>query len=191
MPSSVTNDLITSPSMEPWRCSHGDAETIGKAVQPLAYLQWSHGDVAMEMFQQKGGAGTVSALQWSHGDVAMEMRRQDSPLRYLPAPSMEPWRCSHGDRTSVITARPCSSYLQWSHGDVAMEIGSRPIPMTHYSRPSMEPWRCSHGDFLAWWGPLCSEINLQWSHGDVAMEISQASRSTAILASTFNGAMAM
>ena len=70
----------------------------------------------------------MSALQWSHGDVAMEITLMSDVDEVLHRPSMEPWRCSHGDslsRSRMVITLLC---LQWSHGDVAMEISSDVIP---------------------------------------------------------------
>ena len=54
----------------------------------------SHGDVAMEMNCRRG----IRDAFRSHGDVAMEIAQLLFGC-HLPecVPSMEPWRCSHGD----------------------------------------------------------------------------------------------
>ena len=69
---------------------------------------------------------------WSHGDVAMEIRVFGGNLAApVYRPSMEPWRCSHGDNLHEHVRAD----LQWSHGDVAMEMSNgvrvlRARPMT-------------------------------------------------------------
>ena len=41
-------------------------------------------------------------LQWSHGDVAMEIFEEFARPVLLEIPSMEPWRCSHGDVVRLV-----------------------------------------------------------------------------------------
>jgi|GEM_PF-4291719 len=108
------------PSMEPWRCSHGDVEISTPWTLSIP-LQWSHGDVAMEIGLLGIFGGMAADLQWSHGDVAMEILGDLCLEVSLTIPSMEPWRCSHGDPRQK-------------------EVPELQEP------PSMEPWRCSHGD---------------------------------------------
>ena len=77
--------------MRPWKTRHGRRDR-----RPSGWLQWGHGDEAVEDLVDAGGMGCYRWLQWGHGDEAVE-------------------------DLSPAGGRGWRNLLQWGHGDEAVE----------------------------------------------------------------------
>ena len=80
------------------------------------WLQWGHGDEAVEEIPTAARAVADWRLQWGHGDEAVEEARIGLPI---------------ATRIS----------LQWGHGDEAVEEAAAPIRTREVNRASMGPRR--------------------------------------------------
>ena len=68
----------------------------------------------MEMSRPPRDSTALPHLQWSHGDVAMEIDSEANLTAYVVLPSMEPWRCSHGDAKQAKLQESAPPALQWA-----------------------------------------------------------------------------
>ena len=132
-------------SMGPRRWSRGRGHAIAAVRPSPRWLQWGHGDGAVEERRLVAHlASRRNTLQWGHGDGAVEERWPHrcaaGQSGFNGATAMEPWK-SHGSLASVaVTVR-----LQWGHGDGAVEeLRSRPSERPR-TGASMGPRRWSRG----------------------------------------------
>ena len=111
---------------------HGDeaVEEVGLASLQFGGgpLQWGHGDEAVE----EGDLLTTNlrpySLQWGHGDEAVEETRRNRrpshrPRSFNGATAMKPWK-----RGGIRLLPRRLARLQWGHGDEAVEEGPPPEP---------------------------------------------------------------
>ena len=133
-------------SMGPRRWSRGRDGGPGSRGPSRPWLQWGHGDGAVEEVRARLSVGATALAsmgprRWSRGRA----RPTHSPLApvssFNGATAMEPWK-----RPAVIEELSVDSVLQWGHGDGAVE--------ERHGRRSTEDW----------------PIELQWGHGDGAVE---------------------
>ena len=77
--------------MKPWKSARPHVHAVN------SWLQWGHGDEAVEEVAVPTVANAETTLQWGHGDEAVE-------------------ESSYNVRSKRITMA-----LQWGHGDEAVE----------------------------------------------------------------------
>src|SRR5208282_4268700 len=127
-------------AMKPWK-----RIAVLKAAEDQIWLQWGHGDEAVEENRIQDSAESFYLLQWGHGDEAVEesqsqRRKRHERKCFNGATAMKPWKRKH--RTYSTRPRHCfngatamkpwkslmnriheleSQLLQWGHGDEAVE----------------------------------------------------------------------
>ncbi len=90
--------------------------SMSTSLPPMTWLQWGHGDEAVEEVYNGPLSGGVNVLQWGHGDEAVE--------------------------ESCLVSGMVSGYrLQWGHGDEAVEELSGFGTITGLTLASMGPRR--------------------------------------------------
>ena len=83
---------------------------------PVAWLQWGHGDEAVEEGIGAAAIGTWEQLQWGHGDEAVEEKNR--------------WPVARSEHE-----------LQWGHGDEAVEETGIGLGLADHLDASMGPRR--------------------------------------------------
>jgi len=155
-------------AMEPWKRRLRDLHDAC-----LYWLQWGHGDGAVEECIMSPVEKLIKMLQWGHGDGAVEERSpQFGPAR------LELLQWGHGDGA---VEEHCDCEItncggNCFNGATAMEPWKRAVDLSRGAKTTtcfngataMEPWKRSLS-FLAW---DCTKL-LQWGHGDGAVEESR------------------
>src|SRR5262249_41942991 len=102
---------------EPWR-----SEPVPQRQRVRVFLQWGHGQRAVEMRQSRIRKSPFKGLQWGHGQRAVEMPRA-GPTQTTG----EALQWGHGQRAVEMAAHTSELDrlrvdLQWGHGQRAVEI---------------------------------------------------------------------